>query len=338
MNPAPSSRAGFSLVAGGPTHRLQQRLGLIKGESSYLVRRAALSVLLTWFPLLVLSAAQGLAIGHRVRIPFLCDFAAYTRFLIALPLLILAEGPIGKEMAEVVAHFLHAGLVPERNYPDYESALDRAKRRRDSILAEVVILALAYVSAALVRNEFPFNFSTWRSVVSNSVQTRTLAGWWVLCVGTPLFQFLFWRWLWRLFIWYGFLWRMSRLDLRLIPTHPDRAAGLGFVGDAQRFFWSIVFASSATTAGVLGNEIVFAGVPLKSYEFTVAGYMVVVLLVFLGPLLMFMPRLVRAKVKSLHDYGAFAVTHNPDVRWQVGARRQSQERCPAGNSGHLVAG
>ncbi len=97
MNPARSSRVGFSLVAGGPTHRLQERLGLIKGESPYLARRAALSVLLTWFPLLVLSAAQGLAIGHRVRIPFLYDFAAYTRFLIALPLLILAEGPIGKE-------------------------------------------------------------------------------------------------------------------------------------------------------------------------------------------------------------------------------------------------
>ena len=75
-----------------------------------------------------------------------------------------------------------------------------------------------------------------------------------------MFQFLLWRWLWRLFIWYGFLWRMSQLDLQLIPTHPDRAAGLGFVGDAQRFFWIIVCALSAATAGVLANEIVFAGV------------------------------------------------------------------------------
>jgi hypothetical protein len=320
INPAPSSRAGFSLVAGGPTHRLQERLGLIKGESFYLARRAALSVLLTWFPLLVLSAAQGLAIGHRVRIPFLYDFAAYTRFLVALPLLILAEGPIGRHMAEVAAHFLQAGLVPERNYPDYESALDRAVRRRDSVLAEVVLLGLAFVSAALVRNEFPFHFSTWRSLVVGSAQTRTWAGWWLLCVGTPLFQFLFWRWLWRLFIWYGFLWRMSRLDLRLIPTHPDQAAGLGFVGDDQRFFWSIVFAYSATAAGILSNEIIFAGVPLKSYAFALGAYVVVTLIVFLGPLLMFMPRLVEAKVKSLHDYGAFAVSHNQmfDGKWVQG--------------------
>ena len=62
MHPASASRADFYLVAGGPTHRLQQRLGLIKPGSPHLARRAALSIALTWVPLLVLSAAQGLAI------------------------------------------------------------------------------------------------------------------------------------------------------------------------------------------------------------------------------------------------------------------------------------
>jgi hypothetical protein len=36
---------------------------------------------------------------------------------------------------------------------------------------------------------------------------------------------------------------------------------------------------------------------------------VVVLLVFLGPLLNFMPQMIRAKIKSVHDYGTFAVMH-----------------------------
>jgi hypothetical protein len=135
-----------------------------------------------------------------------------------------------------------------------------------------------------------------------------------------LFQFLLWRWLWRLCIWYGFLWRMSRLDLQPIPTHPDRAAGLGFVGDAQRFFWIIVCALSAATAGVLANEIVFGGVPLHSYKIAIAGYVGVVLLVFLGPLLMFLPQLMRAKIKSVHDYSTFAVMHNQmfDGKWVQG--------------------
>jgi hypothetical protein len=46
---------------------------------------------MTWFPLLVLSLLQGLAIGHGGRIPFLYDLAAYTRFLVAIPLLILGK-------------------------------------------------------------------------------------------------------------------------------------------------------------------------------------------------------------------------------------------------------
>jgi hypothetical protein len=74
--------------------------------------------------------------------------------------------------------------------------------------------------------------------------------------------------------WYGLLWRISQLDLQLIPTDPDRAAGLGFVGDAQRFFWIILVDLSATTAGVLGNEIVFGRVPLTRYTIAIAGYMV----------------------------------------------------------------
>src|SRR5262245_29061628 len=135
MNPPSSSRAHFSLVAGGPMYRLQQRLGLITPDSSYLTRRAVLSMLLTWFLLFTLSAAQGLAIGHEVRIPFLYDFAAYARFLVAIPLLILAEGLIEHHIAGVEAHFMRSKLVPERQYPEHAAALERAKKPVESNLA-----------------------------------------------------------------------------------------------------------------------------------------------------------------------------------------------------------
>ena len=94
MSAHPPSTAGFSLVAGGPAHWLQERLGLVGPGSLRLVRRALLSTVLTWGVLLVLSAVQGLAVGNAVKVPFLHDFAAYARFLVAIPLLILAEGLI----------------------------------------------------------------------------------------------------------------------------------------------------------------------------------------------------------------------------------------------------
>jgi len=122
-----------------------------------------------------------------------------------MPLLILAEGLIERRVAEVATHFVHAGLVPESSLPTYEAVLRWGRRLRDSTLAEVLLLGLAAVSIVLIRDEFPFDFSTWRSFVSDSVHAHTLAGWWYLVVGVGLFQFLAWRWLWRLFIWYAFL-------------------------------------------------------------------------------------------------------------------------------------
>ena len=220
--------------------------------------------MLTWGVLLVLSAVQGLAMGNTVKVPFLYDFAAYARFLVAIPMLILAEGLIGREMSAVAAHFLRSGLVSESDRPKYEAALERARGCATRRSRKWSSSSWRCLSALLVLHEFPLPFSTWRSLVSDSGHTRTLAGWWYLVVGAVLFEFLLWRWLWRLSIWYGFLWRMSRLDLRLIATHPDRAAGLGFVGDAQRFFWIIVSAFAFTTAGVVGDEIVYGGVPWRA--------------------------------------------------------------------------
>ncbi len=330
MNTDNSFTAGFSLVAGGPAHRLQEKLGLVGPGSLRAARRAVLSIVLTWGVLLVLSAVQGLAIGSTVKVPFLHDFSAYARFLVAIPMLILAEGLIEREMSAVAAHFYRSGLIAESDRPKYEAALERAKRMRDSTLAEAVILVLAGLSALLVLHEFPLGFSTWRSLVSDSGHTRTFAGWWYLVVGVALFEFLLWRWLWRLAIWYGFLWRMSRLDLRLIATHPDRAAGLGFVGDAQRFFWVVVSAFAFTAAGVLGDEIVYTGARLLDFKFVIAGYVVVVLAAFLLPLTMFSPAMTEAKRRSLHEYDALAVLHNRlfDEKWVQG--RHGEGEVPLG--------
>jgi hypothetical protein len=86
MAPMTHSEPGFSLIAGGPVYRLQQRLGLTKSGTHGLAKRVALCVLLTWVPLLALSAAEGRALGGEVRIPFLYDFGTYALFLVAVPL------------------------------------------------------------------------------------------------------------------------------------------------------------------------------------------------------------------------------------------------------------
>ena len=54
-------------------------------------RRIVAGIALTWLPLLVLSLLDGKALGHAVRVPFLCDLDTHARFLLALPLLMVNE-------------------------------------------------------------------------------------------------------------------------------------------------------------------------------------------------------------------------------------------------------
>ena len=75
----------FLLTAGGPTYRLEMRVGLIRANAQRTMRKALLSIVATWVPLLILSALQHNATGNLVPVPFLRDFAVHARFLVAVP-------------------------------------------------------------------------------------------------------------------------------------------------------------------------------------------------------------------------------------------------------------
>jgi hypothetical protein len=299
----------FLLMEGGPLYHLEKRVGLIREHAPLTIRRAALSVVITWLPLLILSAIQGRAAGHNVTMPFLRDFSAYTRFLLAIPLLLVAEVVLGPRIAEAAEHFIRSGVVGESDYQKFDSYIDAGLRSRDSVLAEAVIAVIAYVGTMISSGATVVHVSTWRTNQIGSFSSHTWAGWWLLLVCVPLLQFLVLRWLWRLFLWFQFLNRVSKLDMHLYPTHPDESGGLGFVGEAQRFFGSLLFSYSVGAVGVLANMIVYDQTPLKNFASAIATYVVVALLIILGPLVIFTGRLLKTKRKGLHQYGALATTY-----------------------------
>jgi hypothetical protein len=293
-----SSKKELSVVGGGPLDRLQVRLGLMKLRAPLIILRSVIFALVAWVPLFILSGLQGMLFA-KVRIPFLYDPAAYSRFLLSVPLLIVAEVVIGPRIVAAASHFITSGLVPEDKYLDFDAAVADGVRLRDSVVAEFVILAITYFGAFLALRFFSANVSTWHSIVSESGRRFTLAGYWYVLVSLPIFQFLVYRWLWRAFIWFRFLRRVSKLDLKLTPNHPDRAGGLGFLGETQRLFAVFIFAYAATASGVLSREVLFDKVPIQSYKIPVAGFIIIMLLIFLGPLLMFAPTLLQTRRKAL---------------------------------------
>ena len=296
----------FSLTKGGLFFRLLVRTRLMRDDLAPMTRRAVFLSLFAWLPLLVLSAIEGTAFGQAVKIPFLYDFPVSVRLLFALPLLIAAEGVIDERTREAVRHFVRSGLVEEKNFPEFRSTVRQTLRMRDSFLAEGIIVAVVIFSTAFLRLEFSGSSSTWQLLVSPSGVTRTMAGWWHVFVSLPIFQFLMVRWLWRYLIWCWLLWRISRFDLQLFPTHPDRAAGLGFLGEAQAKFGTIVLALSSILSSYWGEEILFGGASLADYKMMILVYVVLVLFVLLSPLLVFSFRLFEVKRRGILEYGALA--------------------------------
>jgi hypothetical protein len=297
------------LTEGGPTYLIEKRLGLIHAQSSRIVHRALLTIGLTWIPLLILCLLQGNAYGDHVAIPFLRDFAAYTRFLLSLPLLVIAVTVLGPHLAHAAAHFVHSGLVIEEDYKRFDWAVEEGLRLRDSVIAEIIIAVLAYCAAFTSLKGMAVQASTWYLQRTSTGFALTLAGWWFVFFCVPLFQFLLLRWMWRLFLWGQFLWRMSKLHLQLIPTHPDEAGGLGFVGEAHRFFSIIPFAFSISASGVLANDVVYDKIPLPHFAALIAAFVTLVVILFLLPLCVFAPLLLQTKRTGIYKYGALATEY-----------------------------
>jgi hypothetical protein len=299
--PEPSQRRRFLITDGGPSHRLEVRLGLIRADPAGMARRSFVCILATWIPLLVLSALQGNAIGRLVAMPFLGDFAAHARFLLGVPLL-LAATVLGPWLADAANHFVDSGLVTAEDFKQFDAAIDIGLKSRDSGAAELVLVLLAYAFSVINLISMAVHVSTWYAVRTDSGITMTWAGWWLVLFCVPLMQFLILRWLWRSFLWAQFLWRMNRLKLQLVPTHPDQAAGLAFVGEVQQYFAIVLLAFSIAVAGVLANGIIYDGIPLSNFAPVIAIYVIAAVAVFLMPICLFSATLWRTKRLGLLQY------------------------------------
>jgi hypothetical protein len=138
------------------------------------------------------------------------------------------------------------------------------------------------------------------------------AGSWLLDFGVhvlvslPLLLVLCLGWLWRLFLWGWFLWRLSRLDLRLVPAHPDQVAGLKFVGYSVRAFSLFGFALGVIAAGRVAVRVVHTGVSPLAFAHVVIGLVVCVVHLCSGPLLVFTGKLLEAWRRGIFAYGALA--------------------------------
>ena len=304
-----TANANDELFEGGPLVRWQRSLGLVKPGRPLVARRALLAVLIGWLPLAILAAARLLVSSDESAKSFFSDFAVHARFLVAVPALILAEAECIPQLGKIANHFGETGLVIEQDKARFQAALSSTRRLLDSIIGDAITLVLVYFVAATLALYFSSDaFLAWHRSGSTSGFKLSPAGWWHALVSLPLLLILLLGWLWRLALWTRFLLLMSRLDLRLIPGHPDGVGGLRFVSWSLRSFWLISFALGAIVAGSIADRQVHQGTQPLSFKSLVGGLMIFLLILFAGPLTIFFKKLRDTKRRGTYEYGALAWT------------------------------
>jgi hypothetical protein len=311
----------FSLVLGGPLFQLLLRAHLSDDALMHVRQRIVVIALLAWLPLLLLSAVEGHLLGGSA-VPFLMDVEVHIRFLLAMPLLILAELVVHRRMRPVVQQFLERNLIPEGGMTRFRAAIESALRLRNSMLAEVLLITLVYGVGVMIiwRHYISLDAATWYATPSIEGSKLSLAGMWYGYVSIPVFQFLLIRWYFRVLIWARFLWQVSRIELNLVPTHPDRVGGLSFLSATVYAFTVLAVAHGAMLAGPLASRIFFLGAALTQYKAEIALVAVFMLCLVFGPLLVFAPQLAQAKRTGLREYGALAgrYVREFDTKWLRG--------------------
>jgi hypothetical protein len=166
---------------------------------------------------------------------------------------------------------------------------------------------LAYAVVAVVALKVPeAEFPAWHTTAGAGTAVFSAAGWWHALVSVPLLLVLFLGLMWRLILWSRFLWRMAQLDLHLLPAHPDRAAGLKFVGYSLRAWSPLAFALGTIVAGAVANGVLHQNAALLDYRYLIAGLAALMVALFIVPLLMFTRQLLEASWRGVFEYGALA--------------------------------
>ena len=327
LGAGPNPRSPDDPFDAGPYARLPFAPGLWPSSTGPGARRRALfATALAWVPLLVLATAEGLALGGEPRESFLLDVSAHARYLLGLPLLIVAEPWCVPRLAAIARHFARAGVVVGEDRVRLDVLVGSTRRLLGNRGLQVVLVGAAYAGTLLMTGLlYPRGPSTWIAPAAGDI---SLAGVWRTLVSQPLFLSLVGAWLWRAAVWARFLWGVSRLRLRLVPSHPDLAGGLRFVSDSTTAFAPVALAMACPVSGTLARDLLLAGPERSLSLLALVGTTIAAsVCLFAAPLMGFTGPLRRARLRGVLDYGGLAgsLGRRFEERWFHSGRRIDDE-------------
>ena len=314
QTPLDTEPRDFSIILGGPLFQLLRRAHMTGDALELLRRRIVVISLFAWLPLLLLSIFGGEFFHGKAAVPFLYDLQVHARFLVAMPLLILAEYVVHKRLRPIAQEFLTRRLIPDESLGRFQELLRKAMLLRNSISAEVLMIALIYAFGVPIvfREAAALQVTTWYADPTDTGARLTLAGFWYAYVSVPVFQFLLLRWYFRLIVWMRFLWGVSRIRLNASPLNADGMAGLSFLSRTVFAFVPLAMAHGAILAGTIANRILYAGDTLANAKYEIGIVVAFLFVLVFVPLTVFAPQIAQAKRAGLVTMGRLAQRYARD--------------------------
>ena len=297
----------FSLVHDDPWFHLQERLGLVpKNGKDGVVRRVLIFCLLAWLPLVVWALVTGRALNSTTGEPLLQHYSVHTRFLLALPALIFGERVARSTLKRLLPRFVEMGLVSEEKVPAFGKIIADLLRLRNATLPWVAVVGVIAAAALVPDTGLHLEELNW----AKDGESLGFGGWWFLLVSRPIYQLFLFSWMWRVVLLFVLFRRIVKLGLDLLPAHPDRLGGLGFIATTPRGFAPFAFAVSCVTASKWAHDIAWHGAHVSELKLHGAIFIVLILILCLFPLVVFFPLLKRAKRRGIAEYGALVARYD----------------------------
>jgi hypothetical protein len=310
----PDELKDFSIVLGGPLYQFYQRTWLLLPPLELLKRRMFVVTMISWLPLLLLSMKDGV-IFSSVQIPFIYDLDTHARFLVSLNLLIAAELFAHQLIGLLMQQFPERDLISSEEQPSFIESISSTICLRNSVVIELLLLVFVFTAGHWIWNRYSIlDVTTWYSFVVDGKSQVSLAGYWYAFVSLPIFQFILMRWYFRIFIWYRFLWKISRLNLQLNSLHPDRAGGFGFMGRSVFAFAPVLLAHTILLSGMIANRIWHEGAIVTDFTSEIIAILFFLICLVFLPLTFFIPQMLRVKKRGVLSYGAIALRYVNDFR------------------------
>ena len=301
----------FSIIRGGLMERILFLLRIVKPSDPMNIKRKIIFfIAITWLPLLIFTLLAGTFYGNEVQISFLYDFPVHIRFLLAIPLLLMAETTVHDRSKRIINQFNTAQLILEEGKEEFESAKSKADRMCESSWAEAIILVLIIGNIAFRWVAHEVTVSSWQFPDVHEDQNPSRAAFWLLTVSIPIFQFIVLRWLWRWIIWFRLLLLISKTPLNLTPTHPDKAGGIGFLGEPPAPFSMITMTFGIVISAIIASKMIFSNALLPDFYVLIGVFIFICILINIIPLLVFFKPLRKTRVKGVFDYSALIQHHH----------------------------